>query len=391
MNSELAERVLVNVMEWDEETVARERPLIQVLASYKFDEYQQFSPGMRFIESFASWLRQFDKDERNIMYNFVKCRLIYIANTEMQHFVSIVYPDIIRKILFGKVAQTENMSTMDVKTLSGSTAFELIRRKSLFLGLSDGARMDFFRRINQGSISNEQIWLTYEISNEKAQGMLKDLSEDLEHKMGRKPSDSEVKFKTIFLLDDFSASGTSYFRVEKEKFTGRIKKTGKIIKILEKFFPQTKEDYDKNSIEYDYVSNLVDPNNLEIHVILYLMTEDARQKLNSVIEEWIHIHKLNVIIKIHPVQLIKDPSKIKIDTDSKLLDIIKKPAYFDKGIIDSHWEKGRCKEPYLGYDQCSLPLVMSHNAPNNALPILWFESFRSVKGLFPRISRHKKE
>ena len=385
MNSELAERILVNVMEWDEETVARERPLIQVLASYKFDEYQQFSPGMRFIESFASWLRQFKKNERNLMYNFVKCRLIYIANTEMQHFVSIVYPDIIRKILFGKVAQKEHISTMDVKTLSGSTAFELIRRKSLFLGLSDGARMDFFRRINQESISNEQIWLTYEISDEKALGMHKDLSDFLEHKLGQKPSESEVKFETIFLLDDFSASGTSYFRVENKKFTG------KIIKILEKFFPQTKTDYYKNAIENDNVSNLVDPNNLEIHIILYVMTEDAKQKLSNVIQEWVDLHNLNVIIKIHPVQLIQDPSKIKIETDSKLLEIIMKSEYFDNEIVDPHWKKGNYAKPYLGYNECSLPLVMSHNAPNNALPILWFESFRSVKGLFPRISRHKNE
>ena len=385
MNSELAERVLVNVMEWDEETVARERPLIQVLASYKFDEYQQFSPGMRFIESFASWLRQFNKDERSIMYNFVKCRLIYIANTEMQHFVSIVYPDIIRKILFGKVAQKEHISTMDVKTLSGSTAFELIRRKSLFLGLSDGARMDFFRRINQDSISNEQIWLTYEISNEKAQGMLKDLSDDLERKLGRKPYDSEVKFETIFLLDDFSASGTTYFRKENTIFTG------KIIKILEKFFPQSKKDDTKNMNGPDNVSKLVDPDNLEIHVILYVVTEEARQKLERAIQEWIQVHKLKIFVKIHPVQLIKDASKIKIETDSKILEIIRKPEYFDGGIVDPHWKKGRYEEPYLGYDQCSLPLVLSHNAPNNSLPIIWFESFRSVQGLFPRISRHKKE
>jgi len=384
MNSELAERLLVNVMGWDDQTVAKERPLIQVLASYKFDEYQQFSPGMRFIESFASWLYQFDKEERIVMYNFVKCRLIYFANTEMQHFVSIVYPDIIRKILFEKVAQKESISTMDIKTISISNTFKLLRRKSLFLGLSDGSRMDYFRRINQDSITNEQIWLTYEISDEKAQGMLNNLSEFLEEKLGRKPSDSELRFETIFLLDDFSASGTTYFRVEKTEYTG------KIIKILEKFFPQTKkpETINKNE-KNDDVSNLVNPDNLEIHVILYIMTEDAKQKLDSIIQEWVKIHKLNVLIKIHPVQLIQESSKIGIETDSELLKIITKPKYFDRSIIDPHWEKGKYEKPYLGFNECSLPLIMSHNSPNNSLPILWFENFRSVKGLFPRKSRHK--
>jgi hypothetical protein len=56
MRASLAERLLATVMEWSPEDIARERPLLDVLARLKYDEYQQFSPGMRFIESLAYWL-----------------------------------------------------------------------------------------------------------------------------------------------------------------------------------------------------------------------------------------------------------------------------------------------------------------------------------------------
>ncbi len=60
MRDALAERLLANVMAWTPEDVARERPVLQALAAIKYDEYQQFSPGMRFVESLALWLAQFE-------------------------------------------------------------------------------------------------------------------------------------------------------------------------------------------------------------------------------------------------------------------------------------------------------------------------------------------
>jgi len=53
MRDALAERLLANVMKWTPEDVALERPVLQALAALKYDEYQQFSPGMRFVESLA--------------------------------------------------------------------------------------------------------------------------------------------------------------------------------------------------------------------------------------------------------------------------------------------------------------------------------------------------
>jgi hypothetical protein len=62
MKEALAERLLATVMNWTPEDVANERPLLQAMAALKYDEYQQFAPGIRFVESLALWLRQFKTD-----------------------------------------------------------------------------------------------------------------------------------------------------------------------------------------------------------------------------------------------------------------------------------------------------------------------------------------
>ncbi len=88
MRDILAERLLARVMKWNPQDLARERPDLQALAALKYDAYQQFSPGMRFIESLALWLEQFTKDEeRRTAYKFVRERLVFISEVEMKHLV----------------------------------------------------------------------------------------------------------------------------------------------------------------------------------------------------------------------------------------------------------------------------------------------------------------
>ena len=73
MKDALAERLLAEAMEWSQEDVARERPILQAMAEYKYDEYQQFFPGMRFVESLALWISQFrSTEEKEIAYEFTR-------------------------------------------------------------------------------------------------------------------------------------------------------------------------------------------------------------------------------------------------------------------------------------------------------------------------------
>jgi len=44
----------------------------------------------------------------------------------------------------------------------------------------------------------------------------------------------------------------------------------------------------------------------------------------------------------------------------------------------------------LGFAQCALPVVLSHNTPNNSVYILWGPETMTFSGLFPRVSRHRE-
>src|ERR1700682_2011163 len=101
MRDELAEALLAKVMNWSDEEKARERPILQDLARYKYDEYQQYAPGRRFIESLALWLRQFQSiQERRTAYLFVRRRLVFISTPEMRQLVDLSFPVAIRPSLF---------------------------------------------------------------------------------------------------------------------------------------------------------------------------------------------------------------------------------------------------------------------------------------------------
>ena len=57
---------------------------------------------------------------------------------------------------------------------------------------------------------------------------------------------------------------------------------------------------------------------------------------------------------------------------------------------DKHFKVGEGNVPYHGFADCSLPLILYHNTPNNSLPILWYSWEDHVNALFLRITRHKE-
>jgi len=364
MRSALAEKLLVKIMDWKSDVISKERPLLQALANFKYDEYQQFSPGIRFIESLVKWLSQFETlEEKNIAYNFIKDHLIFISNDQINHLVNITYSDKISPILFDKTAKITGISQFLVRKLSHSDEFKAILRRSLFIGLSDGSKIDQLRR-SYNRISNEQVLSTYSISSEKVDDMLKEL----------KKSGFENKFNTMFLVDDFTASGTSYFRRKDGKWGG------KIFKLLNSVFGS----------KSDIAQLIKDDEILDVHIVFYIATEDAINRLKSNIEEFkLENSSYNFKCTISAVQILSNEIKPKVLENAQFLELIKK--YYDDEINDSHYKMGKHDEPYLGFNECTLPLVLNHNTPNNSLPILWFPDDKKIKGLFPRVTRHKDE
>src|SRR5687768_15864028 len=175
MKDLLAERLLARVLSWTSEEVAAQRPVVQALASYKYDEYEQFSAGSRFIESLALWLNQFHSvPERRTAYEFVKTKLVFCSAAELRHLVEMAYPDHIRPILLDVAGGTAGR--FRPKATASTLEFRVRQRQCLFLGLSDGARIDAFRRANP-VLNHEQIWQTHELSPERVDKLLSKLRE----------------------------------------------------------------------------------------------------------------------------------------------------------------------------------------------------------------------
>lgn len=365
MNNSLAERILVQIMGWDQEQISIERPLIQALGTLKFDEYQQFSTGMRFTESLVNWLNQFQtKEERNIAYNFIKNQLIFITSEQINHLINICFPEKIDIRLTAKAAELMHVPEYMVKKIYASEIYKQVKRKALFLGLSDGAKIDQLRR--SANLDNEQVFSSYHISDEKIHDLIKELKEAL---------NQESKFSSIFLIDDFTASGLSYLRAK----SGR----GKLLKFIKMVFAPKKA-------EETVLSDLIELENLDVHVVFYLATRRALDYLDNGIETWKQENDKKFNHSVSAVQVIEEatPNDVKAETD--FINIIKKDAYFDGDIINKHYREGRIEHPYLGFDECALPVVLNHNTPNNSIPILWFPPDMKIIGLFPRVTRHKE-
>ena len=368
MRDTLAEKLLVRVMGWDRDKVKSEVPLVLAMASYKFDEYQQFSPGMRFVESLARWLRQFDRPEdRDAAYEFVKERLIFCSSAEMRHFVEMAYPDHIRPLLLRRAAIETKQDWRRVGRVAGSVEFRVLQRRCLFLGLSDGARIDQFRRANP-DLSHEQIWQTHELADDRVQELLDKLDEGVSAIQGVPVRGT--KFSTVVLLDDFSASGRSYYMPKDDGTIG-----GKIAKFHRKLV-----DSDSR------ISALVDRDQLELVILLYVATEQALIHLQDCSGRLWGQASIPWTIKV--VQKMPEDLRLTREDGGDFGRVIDR--HYDHSVHDPHMQKGGTPDSRYGFADCGLPLVLHHNTPNNSVALLWSYEDRSVRGLFPRIRLHKE-
>lgn len=126
MKSSLAEKLLIKIMDWTAEQISEERPLLQALANLKYDEYQQFSSGMRYIASLAKWLNQFKTvQERRIAYDFVKKQLIFITNEQQNHLVELTFPmKIVPAIVNKVVTENTNISKYNIPLIVNSPVYK---------------------------------------------------------------------------------------------------------------------------------------------------------------------------------------------------------------------------------------------------------------------------
>jgi hypothetical protein len=361
MRENLAETLLATVMGWDDGDIARERPILQALADYKYDEYEQFQPGRRFIESLARWLEQFPEiSERRTAYRVFRERLIFISRAEMQHLVASVYPDLIRRRLLQRAAADLGVPDHRITGIVRSEAFAVRRRSCLFVGLSDGAHTDVLRRANR-EISNEQVVPDYHALKDRERGLLEDLQNDLRETLGSEAT--AARFTTVVLLDDFSASGISYVR-QQEPGKGKLARVA----------AQLKE-----------MTDLLDHEDLQVLIAIYVATKQALTHLRNALAD------LEAIAtgtwRVDSMQCLPPDIVIQPGVDTEL-DVLIENVY-DAAINDRHMQKGGTDGRY-GFAGCGLPVVLTHNTPNNSIALLWADT-GNVRGLFPRVTRHRED
>jgi hypothetical protein len=377
MREDLAEQLLGITLEWETHTAKEEIGKLRYLAAVKYDSYQNFEPGNRFLESLVLWLRQFrTTKERLIAYRFLSSRLVYISEAQMDHLVGLLYPQRILPVLLEQVVEREDIPSHYIKKIRAAETFGVLRRKSIFLGLSDGARMDSFRRKN--TLSNDQISVSYELSDKKWKRMHDDLEKWIQ-KIGAK---TEPLFENIFLIDDFSGSGNSILRPDKESYAG------KLIKFVEEQLGtiETPGPLGKWCIK----------GGPRLFVVTYLSTRQALSELKTRKESLLKtLARPNIASCeiMEPLQIFEDGLKVpqSENENDKCFDVLLED-YYDNRIEDENTRTGG-KDVKHGYSGCGLPLVLCHNCPNNSVYLLWAQTDKSettpgLRPLFRRISRH---
>ena len=289
-----------------------------------------------------------------------------------------MYSSKIKPFIRDLSASRAGLSRYQLNKIEKSQEYIIQKRLSLVVGLSDGSHTDILRRT--AGFSNEQVLPMYYPNQEKLQDMYDELQKDSLLK-----GTSRNLFDSLFLVDDFTASGTSFARKEDDKFKG------KIVKVLKGLKPKEAgtdgKTGDESSIE---LSDLFVKDKIKVNALFCVATEEAVENINREVGNYLSDNGMNDLIQFNVdcVQLIKSEEIDIIKNYPGLKNVLKKDKYYDwTAILTDSYRKGKHDEPYWGFNECGLLLVLSHNTPNNTIPVIW-EDTSKFRGLFPRISRH---
>lgn len=366
MRQELALRLLSKVMPWDDDQVKREFQWLTLVSRFKYDGYNDFVAGARFVESLADWLQQFPGEHRPAAYSFIRNSLIYVNGAELHHVVELFFTETIQRVLERSIAVTKSIPTYMVwADAATELQFADALRRTLFLGLSDGARIDIFRRCNVGRIKNDQVVGLTTLDEDKWKELLDELRSDTK--------DPSAVFRRVFLIDDFVGSGTSLLR---RKDSGEW--TGKLVKFFKAF-----KQYKKTHFAAELVVNV------HHYIASFDATERVRQCERDARKdrgrEWFPKQ-----VEFTFGMVLPDSVRIVDTSEVPIVPLAKK--FYDPAIETKSTRVGGTSLEF-GFANCGLPLVLEHNTPNNSIGLLWAESDGSsghhqMRPLFRRRQRH---
>jgi hypothetical protein len=416
LKRELAVQLLHSILPdppWTEDHLRQTLEELRVLAEHKYNKYEMYQPARLFYENLYLFLSQFKKEHRTAALEFVRGDLIFISRDEFQQLAHVLYYDRIRQAQLDLAAKATGIPRHRISRLVESPDFKRILRASLYVALSDGARIDYFRRQNL-DINNEQVLGVYYVGIEKVRDVHRDLRKEL--------GNDSAKFECLFLLDDFFGSGRTLLRetvtvpteassidipealtgklsFDEEKhqivwnYTGPI--TGELAALLDALATTadiqnavtavkercSKRDTElKGALQKMAVSGLLEivRNDAAVYLAPLLATEYGVGRLKELVPR---LQAPLNDLKIIPAALV--PNKVRVLPGSgPVADLCE--LYYDPKIGDVH-----TSDVKYGYDACALPLVLHHNTPNNSLFFLWARKWGNP--LFPRYERHGRE
>jgi hypothetical protein len=351
----------------DGSRAAHEFQWISLMSRIKYDSYRDFTAGARFIERLVDWLQQFDQADREVAFGFVRRRLVYLSPMEMQHLVELMYPDHIRPLLLKAVAAALGVKPYQVLAHPEyPTLYKRFLRRTLFLGLSDGARMDTLRRNNVGLITNEQVVVGVQIDSDKWKSLLDDLRADLQ--------ENDATFQFVYLIDDFTGSGKTLLRYDdrSNKWKGKLAKFAQHIASI-------------HGKPFDSV--------LQLHVHHHLASHQAVDANKREHEKAARELRITAFTSVQFSYGMVLPSNLPVlngmgeDEFLRLCD-----QYYDSQVETKSTSVGGC-DMRRGFAGGALPLVLEHNTPNNSLTLLWAETTgdsgrHPMRPLFRRRQRH---
>ncbi len=383
MINTLALNLIASVMKWDNEVATKEYAWLRLMSSMKYDGYSDFRAGVRFLESLVSWLRHFDETDRPAAYEFVKTRLVYISSLEMQRVIETFLPEIVTPYLRRSVAAQLGTKPYEVwKTREASKAFTERLRRCLFVGLSDGSRIDVLRRANAGLLSQEQVVPMMNVDDDKWKSLAKDLREQLG------PS---AMFNDIYLIDDFTASGTTFIRFPEGKPKGKL---AKFVSIVQDAGERLGEDFPVAKGYTLHIHHYV--STAQAHEALLCRVKEAKEKLSDQRYDAAIITEGMLLPADIKVATIDEKTKETTPTksaDKAIVDLCGR--YYDHYLfkrLEKHCKEAGQTDMRYGYANCALPLILEHNTPNNSIPLLWAETDGTfgveMHSLFLRRDRH---
>ena len=172
------------------------------------------------------------------------------------------------------------------------------------------------------------------------------------------------RFELVFLIDDFAGSGKTILRENDGDYQGRLKRFSDLL-----------------SSDSAAGSSVFSGPDTEVHICLYVATRQAVEHSTKPSQTTPESQRglalpgstsFNSLVKTTGLVGKRNASSVS------LLD-----AYYNNEIEDEAKQVGGSSSKY-GFAECALPLVLSHNTPNNSVSLLWAPL--PMQALFPRLN-----